>query len=542
MTNGVRSSSRALAAQGTTTIMKQSQRGLANLAMFAAAKRLAQPQEPFASPAKIAIVDEAGVHSYADLLGDARKVRAALGNKDHLGASIAMLMPSSYEYAAIQWGIWASGGAAVPLSPMHPERELEYFISNSDSRYLICHPALLPNVQPALSRLDRPIQVLMSDSIMEMAQVESADDMVIDENQGALFIYTSGTTGKPKGVVHTHASIAAQVCALHKAWGWTVNDRLLHMLPLHHIHGIVVALCSALYSGATTEMLPKFDRDRVWSRIIDGPQDISIIMGVPTMYSRLLQALDAMPPERQLSASSAMGRLRLTVSGSAALPASVFRQWQQATGQVMLERYGMSEIGMALSNDAANPAERRAGSVGKPLPSVKVRLADTSNADVTNVPEAMGMIQVRGPSVFREYYGLPDKTAKEFTSDGWFITGDIGTRDADGRYYIMGRESVDIIKSGGYKLSALEIERELLDHPNIADVAVIGIPSAEWGEEAAAAVVLRKGTALTISDLKPWCYARMANYKTPRQLCAVEALPRNLMGKLDKKAVKALFE
>ncbi|KAJ2324907.1 hypothetical protein GGI00_005192 [Coemansia sp. RSA 2681] len=491
--------------------------------------------------AKPAIIDEAGAHSYADLLGDARKVRAALGNKDHLGASIAMLMPNNYEYAAVQWGIWAAGGAAVPLSPMHPERELEYFISNSNARYLICHPTLLPNVQTALGRLGSSLKVIMSDCIMEMAHVESADDVAIDENQGALFIYTSGTTGKPKGVVHTHATIAAQVCALHKAWGWTAKDRLLHMLPLHHIHGIVVALCSALYSGATTEMMPKFDRDSVWSRIIDGPQDISILMGVPTIYSRLLQALDEMPPERQLAASGAMGRLRLTVSGSSALPTSVFRQWQQATGQVMLERYGMSEIGMALSNDAANPATRRAGSVGKPLPSVQVRLADANNVDVTNVPQASGMIQVKGPSVFREYYGLPDKTAEEFTSDGWFITGDIGTRDAEGRYYIMGRESVDIIKSGGYKLSALEIERELLDHPSVADVAVVGIPSAEWGETVAAAVVLRADSSLSISDLKPWCYARMANYKTPRQLCTVEALPRNLMGKLDKKAVKALF-
>ncbi|KAJ2882584.1 hypothetical protein IWW38_005641 [Coemansia aciculifera] len=151
------------------------------------------------------------------------------------------------------------------------------------------------------------------------------------------------------------------------------------------------------------------------------------------------------------------------------------------------------------------------------------------------------MIQVSGPSVFREYYRLPDKTAKEFTDDGWFITGDIGARDAEGRYYMMGRESVDIIKSGGFKLSALEIERELLDHPSIADVAVVGIPSTEWGEAVGAAVVLRAGTTMAMSDLKPWCNTRMAKYKTPKQLCVVEALPRNLMGKLDKKAVKLLF-
>ncbi|KAJ2877480.1 hypothetical protein IWW38_006565, partial [Coemansia aciculifera] len=197
MTNCLMHASRALTAQGANR-MNTSRRGLANLAIFAAAKRLAQSQDLLSTPAKTAIIDDAGAHSYADLLCDARKVRAALGNKDHLGASIAMLMPNSYEYAAVQWGIWAAGGAVVPLSPMHPERELEYFLSNSDARYLICHPVLLSNVQPVLDRLGSSLQVIMSDSIMAMAHVESADDVAIDENQSALFIYTSGTTGKPK--------------------------------------------------------------------------------------------------------------------------------------------------------------------------------------------------------------------------------------------------------------------------------------------------------------------------------------------------------
>ncbi|KAJ2658931.1 hypothetical protein IW148_004481 [Coemansia sp. RSA 1199] len=515
-------------------------RGLANLAMFAAAKTYAQSQDPV-QRAKIAIVDDAGSHTYTQLLGDARKVCAALGGSDNKGASVAMLMPNSYEYAAVQWGIWAAGGAVVPLSPMHPERELEYFISNSDARRVICHPSLIANLRPVLQRLGDGVQLISSSDIMEAAE-PAEEDAEIDENQSALFIYTSGTTGRPKGVIHTHATIAAQVGALHQAWGWTADDCLLHMLPLHHIHGIIVALCSALWSGATTEMLPRFNKDHVWDRLIDGPQDLSIVMGVPTMYARLLQALDEMPTERKQAAYNAINRLRLTVSGSAALPASVFRRWHDATGQVMLERYGMSEIGMALSNDAADPAARKIGSVGKPLPGVSVRLMDTDGTDVTDQPDKSGMIQVSGPNVFHEYYKLPDKTAKEFTPDGWFITGDIGTRDTDGLYYIMGRQSVDIIKSGGFKLSALEIERELLEHSDILDVAVVGIPSEEWGEVVAAAVVIRSGTSLTIDELKPWCYHRMARYKTPKLLRVIETLPRNLMGKLDKKAVKTLFE
>ncbi|KAJ2879316.1 hypothetical protein FB639_003117 [Coemansia asiatica] len=516
-------------------------RGLANLAMFATAKGFAQSAEP-SERAKVAIVDDAGSHTYADLLQDARKVQRALGNADHKGASIAMLMPNSYEYAAVQWGIWAAGGAAVPLSPMHPERELEYFITNSQAHKIICHPSLLNNVRPVLDRLGGSVKLLDSDAIMTMADVACSDqETEISEGQSALFIYTSGTTGKPKGVVHTHATIAAQVSALYEAWKWTTNDRLLHVLPLHHVHGIVVALCSALWAGATTEMLPRFDKAKVWDRIIDGPQDISILMGVPTMYARLLSAMEAMSPQRQKAARDAMGRLRLTISGSAALPASVFHKWQHATGQTMLERYGMSEIGMALSNDANDPSSRKVGTVGKPLPGVEVRLVDTDGNEVTNVQGAAGMIQVKGPNVFREYYGLPDKTAKEFTADGWFITGDIGTCDADGFYSIMGRQSVDIIKSGGYKLSALEIERELLEHCNVSDVAVVGVPDEEWGEVVAAAVVLRPGASLDMDELKPWCHERMANYKCPKMVKIVDSLPRNLMGKLDKKAVKALF-
>ncbi|ORX68590.1 AMP-dependent synthetase and ligase [Linderina pennispora] len=483
--------------------------------MFNAAKRYAT----------VAIVDDAGEHTYVQLLQDARKVKSALGDRDHKGASIAMLVPNGYQYAAVQWGIWAAGGAVVPLSPMHPDRELEYFITNSEAKTLVCHPALLPNVQPVLDRLQGQISVVSTDVIHDLPNLPQADDLAVDDEQGALFIYTSGTTGKPKGVVLTHANIAAQITDLEEAWGWTPEDRLLHVLPLHHLHGIIVALCTALWSGATTEMLPKFDKDRVWNRIIDGPQD----------------AAEEMPTERQRQAYTAMNSLRLTCSGSAALPTSVFRRWQKATGQIMLERYGMSEIGMALSNDGLNPQNRKAGSVGKPLPKVQVRLIDAEGKDVTETPGASGTIQIKGPNVFHAYYGLPEKTAKEFTSDGWFITGDVGTRDSDGLYYIMGRMSVDIIKSGGFKLSALEIERELLEHPNIVDVAVVGVPSEDWGEVVATAVTLKPDTTLTIEELKPWCYERISRYKTPKLLRIVDELPRNLMGKLDKKAVKAMF-
>ncbi|KAJ2662662.1 hypothetical protein IWW48_001720 [Coemansia sp. RSA 1200] len=530
----------------------------ASTGMFARAQQYARSQDP-AERNRIAIVDGAGTHTYKQLLRDAHRVRAALlaptkaqavsKGKGLDGARVAMLMPNTYEYAAVQWGIWAAGGAAVPLSPMHPARELEYFISDSGARTVVCHPTLLGNIEPAARQLGDSVQVVPSDTCLHSKDDADAggSPIDVDETQGALFIYTSGTTGRPKGVVHTHASLGAQIAALHAAWQWSADDRLLHVLPLHHVHGIVVGLCAALGAGATTEMMPGgFDARHVWGRITDGPRDITLLMGVPTMYTRLLAAFDAMPGGRQLDARRAIGALRLTISGSAALPASVFARWREATGHAMLERYGMSEIGMALSNDATDPDARRPGSVGTPLPGVSVRLVDSAGVDVTAAnPSVPGMLQIKGPSVFREYHGLPDKTASEFTADGWFVTGDIATRspsDQGGLFYIMGRESVDIIKSGGFKLSALEIERDLLEHPSIADVAVVGVPSEEWGETAAAAVVLKPGAPeLPIETLKPWCYSRMARYKAPKMVRAVDALPRNLMGKLDKKAVRALF-
>ncbi|PIA16312.1 AMP-dependent synthetase and ligase [Coemansia reversa NRRL 1564] len=508
--------------------------------MFNAAKKLTQSDDPV-TRSKVAIVDDTGSYTYAQLLDDARKVRGALRGNTIKGSNIAMLMPNGYEYAAVQWGIWAAGGAVVPLSPMHPERELEYFITDSDARHVICHPTLQANLKPVLERLGGTVQLMSSDEVMRTSETRDTKDTEIDENQRALFIYTSGTTGKPKGVVHTHASISAQVGALHKAWKWSTCDRLLHMLPLHHIHGIVVALYGALWAGATAEMMPRFDADRVMDRLIDGHQDITIMMGVPTMYTRLLHAITEMPVKRRQAASLAVRRLRLTISGSAALPTSIFNRWEAATGQKMLERYGMSEIGMALSNSAIDPASRAVGIVGKPLPNVNVRLVDADGTDVIDQPDKPGMIQVKGPNVFYEYYGLPEKTAKEFTSDGWFITGDVGARNADGFYYILGRQSTDIIKSGGFKLSALEIERELLEHIDIVDAAVVGIPSEEWGEVVAAALVLQPGRSVSINELKPWCYERMARYKAPKAIRIVATLPRNLMGKLDKKAVKAMF-
>jgi malonyl-CoA/methylmalonyl-CoA synthetase len=334
-------------------------------------------------------------------------------------------------------------------------------------------------------------------------------------------------------VVTTHVNLESQVACLIRAWGWVPDDRILLVLPLHHVHGIVNVLACALWAGATCEMLPAFDAEAVWDRLASGY--VTLFMAVPTIYRKLIAAWDGAPPERQRALSQGSARLRLMVSGSAALPVQTLERWRGITGHTLLERYGMTEIGMALSNPLEG--ERRPGSVGIPLPGVGVRLVDERGKEVP--PGTPGEIEVRGGNVFLEYWGRPEATREAFR-DGWFRTGDLAVLE-NGAYRILGRSSVDIIKTGGYKVSALEIEEVLRSHPDILECAVVGVADAEWGERVAAAVELRAGGSLELEGLKSWSRERLAPYKIPRRLRVVSALPRNAMGKVTKPEVAALF-
>jgi malonyl-CoA/methylmalonyl-CoA synthetase len=333
--------------------------------------------------------------------------------------------------------------------------------------------------------------------------------------------------------VTTHANLRAQIVSLVDAWAWRPDDRIALVLPLHHVHGIVNVLCCALWSGALCEMAPRFDAEAVWDRLAGG--ELTLFMAVPTIYRRLIAAWDAAPPDRKRQLSRGAARLRLMVSGSAALPVDVLERWREITGHTLLERYGMTEIGMALSNPLAG--ERRPGFVGVPLPSVEVRLVDEAGRSVAD--GTPGELLVHGPAVFREYWGRPDETARAF-ADGWFRTGDVAVVER-GAFRILGRSSVDIIKTGGYKVSALEIEEVLRTHPAIAECAVVGVADTEWGERVCAAVELKGSEALTLGGLQAWAKERLAPYKIPRALVSVGALPRNAMGKVVKPAVAALF-
>jgi malonyl-CoA/methylmalonyl-CoA synthetase len=281
-------------------------------------------------------------------------------------------------------------------------------------------------------------------------------------------------------------------------------------------------------------MLPRFDARAVWERFTRG--DLTLFMAVPTIYSKLISAWEGASADERAAWSSAASRLRLMVSGSAALPARVLERWREITGHVLLERYGMTEIGMALSNPLRG--KRVAGSVGSPLPGVEVRIVDEDGLPVA--PGASGEVEVRGPGVFLEYWGKPAKTREAFRH-GWFRTGDVAVIE-DGVHRILGRGSIDIIKSGGYKISALEVEEVLRGHPAIEECAVVGLPDEEWGERVAAALVLRRGGRLGLEDLRVWARERIAPYKVPARCLVVESLPRNALGKVTRPEVVRWFE
>jgi len=351
-------------------------------------------------------------------------------------------------------------------------------------------------------------------------------------------LYTSGTTGRPKGVVLTHGNLGAQVVSMVRAWGWSGDDRILTHLPLHHVHGIVNVVATALWSGAVCEILPAFEAVAVWERLAAG--GITLYMAVPTVYRKLLEAFDATDPAtRERWARGARG-CRLMVSGSAALPVPTLERWEAVTGQRLLERYGMTEIGMALSNPLRGP--RLPGFVGAPMPGVEVRLVDSSGEPVPR--GVAGEIQVRGAGVFRAYWRRPRETEAAFAPGGWFRTGDMAVVE-DGAHRILGRMSQDILKTGGEKVSALEIEDVLRTHPGVSDCAVVGIPDPVWGDRVCAAVLPAagsRGETLSSEEVRAFARERLAPYKVPKEVLVVEELPRNAMGKVTKPGVRALFQ
>jgi len=480
---------------------------------------------------RTAVVDALGSFTYNDLLDASSRVAAGLlsGREALDEERVAFLVTPGFPWVAVQWSIWRAGGVAVPLPLNSPRSELEYFIDDSKASTLV-YDALAEIVMAPIAAA-RGIRALSCDQLLACEPTELPD---IATERRAMILYTSGTTSRPKGVVTTHANITAQIMSLVEAWEWSAEDRIVLCLPLHHVHGIINVVSCALWSGATCEMLSRFDANAVWDRIASG--GMTLFMAVPTIYVKLIAAWDNASPERRAALTQACSKMRLMVSGSAALPVSTLERWKEISGHTLLERYGMTEIGMALSNPLRG--QRVPGSVGKPLPSVEVQLVGENGEPVA--PGTPGEIEVRGPSVFAEYWGKPGATRNAFR-EGWFRTGDTAVIE-NGVYRILGRTNLDILKTGGHKVSALEIEEALREHPAVAECAVVGIPDPEWGERVAAAVVLKGGDGLDLQSFRAWAKDFLAPHKVPSRLLVLDALPRNAMGKTMKPAIATLFQ
>ncbi|OGE49789.1 hypothetical protein PENARI_c019G10790 [Penicillium arizonense] len=534
-------------------------------------------------PDSLAVVHSLSARSftYGSLIAD------VVAAKDDLEREAAK---AQGQLAVTLLAIFASDAIALPLSPSFPTRELKYILDNSQAKVLLATEKYAGKAMDILNQgLEREPLFNIRNKLMEGAARESVTLEELKKPAGGMMLYTSGTTNRPKGVLIPQSALAAQASSLLQAWKYSPDDRLLHLLPLHHIHGVVNAIVAPIVAGTSIEFMYPFNTDQVWKRLAapfqrntttTPPSKITFLTAVPTIYNRLLNSFQNLPTETQTAAKEGISpqNLRLNISGSAALPTPTKTSWSTlSNGNILLERFGMTEVGMAISC-GLDPADRVDGSVGWPLPGVEARLVDTETGEV--IPpgaevdaqgrEREGEIQLRGETIFSEYWGNEKATREGFVGgeDGkgkWFCTGDVATRrvvDGAGRggsgewakgpmYFIQGRKSVDIIKTGAEKVSALEVERELLSLPQITEAAVVGLPSEQWGQKVAAVVVLHPDAATSSRNGKSWgpmdmrraLKERLASYKIPSEMKVLDAIPRNAMGKVNKKAlIKEVFD
>ncbi|WP_427167273.1 acyl-CoA synthetase [Streptomyces sp. C1-1] len=453
----------------------------------------------------------------------------ALGERIRGADRVAVWATPALETAVAVVAALEAGVAAVPLNPKSGEKELEHILSDSAPALVLAAPGdRPPSPVSDLRRVD--VEVTGAGAPASPVTVEDpAPASSVTGEDPALVVYTSGTTGPPKGAVIPRRAIATTLDALADAWRWTGDDVLVHGLPLFHVHGLVLGILGPLRRGGSVRHLGRFSTEGVTRELGAGA---TMLFGVPTMYHRIAQAL---PEEPELA--GALGRARLLVSGSAALPVHDHERITAATGQRVIERYGMTETLMNTSVRA--DGEPRAGTVGVPLPGVELRLVEEDGTPVASYDgETVGEIQVRGPNLFTGYLNRPDATAAAFTADGWFRTGDMAVRESDGYVRIVGRKATDLIKSGGYKIGAGEIENALLEHPGVREAAVTGEPDADLGERIVAWVVPEDAENPPDSaELADHVATRLAPHKRPRVVHHLDALPRNDMGKIMKRAL-----
>ena len=451
------------------------------------------------------------------------------------GSRIAVQVEKSVEAMMLYLATLRAGYVFLPLNTAYRSAEIEYFIGNAEPAVVVCSPQNFGWVsQIAFTAGTKHVFTLGDDrsgSLLERAAHRSDRQVpaLRRDDDLAAILYTSGTTGRSKGAMLSHGNMRSNAVMLKDYWGWRKGDVLIHALPIFHVHGLFVAIHAALLNGSKMIWLGKFD-PRI---VIDRMPEATVFMGVPTLYVRMLA-------EPALTREAARN-MRLFIAGSAPLLLETFTEWQQRTGHTILERYGMSETIMLTSNPYAadarfgNQSERRGGTVGFPLPGVGLRVRGDDGADLS-VGE-IGGIQVKGPNVFSGYWRMPEKTAEEFTADGWFKTGDVGKVDERGYVTIVGR-SKDLIISGGYNVYPAEIEGTINEMPGVAESALVGVPHPDFGEVGVAVVIARPGATVqpevVIADLK----ARLANFKIPKRCFVVAELPRNSMGKVQKNVLR----
>lgn len=451
------------------------------------------------------------------------------------GARIAVQVEKSPEALILYLATLRAGYVFLPLNTAYQHAEISYFIQDAAPEVVVCTPQNFGWVSQIAFQagskhvftLDAPTQGNNRGSLLDRATPMSDQFATIQSqpNDLAAILYTSGTTGRSKGAMLSHQNLALNAKVLKDAWAWQEDDVLLHALPLFHVHGLFVASHGALLNGSKMIFLPKFDADQVLHYL---PQT-SVFMGVPTYYVRLLQDQRLTP--------ALCRNMRLFISGSAPLLTETFYDFTQRTNHTILERYGMSETTMLVSNPYQG--ERKAGTVGLPLPGVDVRVVN-SEAVTCNAGE-IGEIQVKGQNVFQGYWRMPEKTAEEFTSDGYFRTGDVGKFDSDGYLSIVGR-SKDLIISGGYNVYPKEIESVIDDMPEVIESAVIGLAHADFGEAVCAVIVLRNTARLDSTTVVARLKSQIANFKVPKQVFFIKELPRNTMGKVQKNLLRQQFQ
>ncbi len=479
---------------------------------------------------RIAILSNDQEYSYSDLITASQVLAIELlaGKEDLQETKVAFMIQPGFDYVKVQWAIWQAGGVAVPLCLTHPFPSLQYYIEDTSAKIIIVNKVYETLFAAYCKENNIQLIIIEDERLLIDGKLP-----IIDRDRRAMILYTSGTTNKPKGVVTTHANIEAQIKSLVEAWQWDPSDHIICVLPLHHVHGIINVIGCSLWSGAICEFLPSFSEAALFNQFAKGA--INVFMAVPTIYFKLIAYFEKLSIAEQINLKAAMQAFRLMVCGSAALPVTVMEKWELISGHRLLERYGMTEIGMGLSNPYKG--ERKAGYVGLPLPGVDVMLAN-EKYEAAGLDEP-GEILIKGETVFIEYWNNPKATEEAFTQNGWFKTGDIAVIE-NGYYRIMGRNSVDIIKSGGYKISALEIEEVLRTHEWIDDCAVVGIPDDEWGELIVAALV-SSNKQLDTNQVNQWLRTQMAAYKTPKKYILLQELPRNAMGKVVKGDLKKLI-